>query len=206
MNNVPDDNIINQQLYILDPLSVIIKLAIISNKPIGTKLRIDNNVIYIQEPGPFQAICRYFLKSNKSDLNYLKNPIELACKEYLKEDIINNNKKIIDLFKCAQNGLTKLIETYKTCTIMSICLGYYMSLIDNYLDKKNDDKLFRKDKMSQFYTVEVLNKMYKIWTQEKINIVLNITSFLLNDEKANTNVITLENIMNTIDSEIQCLF
>ena len=38
INSMPDDNNANLHLFILDPLSVIIKLAIISNKPIGTKL------------------------------------------------------------------------------------------------------------------------------------------------------------------------
>ena len=46
INSIPDDINANLHLYILDPLSVIIKLAIISNKSIGTKLRIDNNIIY----------------------------------------------------------------------------------------------------------------------------------------------------------------
>ena len=66
INLIPDDDNTNLHLYILEPLSVIIKLAIISNKPIGTKLRMYNNIIYFQEPGPFQALCRYFLKSNKN--------------------------------------------------------------------------------------------------------------------------------------------
>ena len=43
-----DNNTLNIKMYILDPLSVIIKLAIISNKPVGTKLLIINNVIYFQ--------------------------------------------------------------------------------------------------------------------------------------------------------------
>jgi hypothetical protein len=206
MNNVPDDNLINQQLYILDPLSVIIKLAIISNKSIGTKLRIDNNIIYIQEPGPFQGFCRFIFKSNKSELNYLNNPIELACKKYLNKETIEKMPKISELFKCAQNGLSRLSETYKNSSIMVICLGFYISLIDNYLYNRENDKLFRKDRMSQFYTMEVLNKMYEKWTYEKICIVLNLTTFLLNDENANTNVIALENIMNTIDSEIKSIF
>jgi hypothetical protein len=203
---VPDDNVVNQQLYILDPLSVIIKLAIISNKPVGTKLRIDNNVIYIQEPGPFQGLCRYFFKSNKSDLNFFNNPIEFACKHFLTKEEIEKNPKIVELFKCAQNGLQKLSETYRSSTILFLLLGFYMSLIDNYLDNQKNGKLFRKDRMTQFYTKEVLEQMYGIWTQEKIGIILNITSFLLTDDKANTNVITLENIMGTIDGEIQSLF
>ena len=79
MNNIisiPDDNLnINIKLFLLDPLSVIIKLAILSNKPIGTKLLIHNNIIYFQEPGPFQVLCRVIYKSNKTDLQYMYNPI-----------------------------------------------------------------------------------------------------------------------------------
>ena len=44
--NIPDDNQnINLKLFILDPLSVIIKLAIISNKQNDIKICIYNNVI-----------------------------------------------------------------------------------------------------------------------------------------------------------------
>ena len=80
MNILPENNNnINIKLFILDPLSVIIKLAIISNKPIGTKILIQNNIIHFQEPGLFQAICRYMLNTNKTDLQYMYNPIQLAC-------------------------------------------------------------------------------------------------------------------------------
>ena len=46
MDTLPNNKTDNLQLFILDPFSVIIKLAILSNKPIGTKIRIDNNIIY----------------------------------------------------------------------------------------------------------------------------------------------------------------
>ena len=59
MDVIPDNKLVDIQLYVLDPLSVIIKLAILSNKPIGTKLHIDKNIIQLQEPGPFQSFCRY---------------------------------------------------------------------------------------------------------------------------------------------------
>jgi hypothetical protein len=204
-NLMPDDNNSNLHLYILDPLSVIIKLAIISNKPIGTKIRIDNNIIYLQEPGPFQAVCRYVLKSNKTDIQYLYNPIELACNKYLTKTVIQQHPKIKDLFKCAQNGILKLIETYKTCSVMRICLNYYLSLIANYLDEKNNDTLFRKDGMSPFYTSEILEKLSKIWTQEKIKIVLNLTTFLSSDDSAETNVKSLETIIDGIDKQVNQL-
>ena len=206
MNSIPDDDNTNLHLYILEPLSVIIKLAIISNKPIGTKLRMYNNIIYFQEPGPFQALCRYFLKSNKTDIQYLYNPIEIACKNYL-VDIDEDtqtilNQRFTNLFKCAQNGLLKLIETYKHCSVMRICLNYYVSLISNYLEEKNNETLFRKDDMTKFYTTEIIHKLSQIWTSDKISIVLNLTSFLTNDTSAEMNVKSLETIIDGIDKQV----
>ena len=204
-NLIPDDNNSNLHLYILDPLSVIIKLAIISNKPLGTKIRIDNNIISLQEPGLFQSVCRYILKSNKTDIQYIYNPIELACNKYLTKTLIQQHPKIKDLFKCAQNGILRLIETYKSCSVMRICLNYYLSLIANFLDEKYNDSLFRKDGMSPFYTQEILEKLSKIWTQEKIQIVLNLTTFLLSDDSAETNVKSLETIIDGIDKQVNQL-
>jgi len=205
INYIPDDNNTYLHLYVLDPLSVIIKLTIISNKPIGTKLRIDNNIIHLQEPGPFQALCRYFLNSNKTDIQYLYNPIEIACKNYLTKISIQQNPKIKDLFKCAQNGILKLIETYKSCSVMRICLNYYLSLISNYLEDKNNESLFRKDNMSPFYTTEIIDNLSKIWTQDKIKIVLNLTTFLSSDDSAQTNVKSLETIIDGIDKQVNNL-
>ena len=205
-NLIPDDNNTDLHLFVLDPLSVIIKLSIISNKPIGTKLRIDNNIIYLQEPGPFQAVCRYFFKSNKTDIQYLYNPIEIACKNYLVKSVIQQNPKIKDLFICAQNGILRLIDTYKYCSVMRICLNYYLSLISNHLEEKNNETLFRKYNMTPFYSQEVIDKSSKIWTQDKIKIILNLTTFLSNDESAETNVKSLETIMNGIDERITQMF
>jgi hypothetical protein len=205
MDNLPNNKTDNLHLFILDPLSVIIKLAILSNKPIGTKIRIDNNIIYTQEPGPFQAICRYMFKNNKTDIQYLYNPIELACQQYLIKSVIQQNPKIKDLFKCAQNGILKLIETYKNCSVMRICLNYYFSLIANHLEEKNNDALFRKDNMSTFYTTELLHNTSKLWTQDKIKIILNLTTYLSSNDTAETEVKSLETIIDGIDTQISLL-
>ena len=202
MDTLPNNKTDNLQLFILDPFSVIIKLAILSNKPIGTKIRIDNNIIYLQEPGPFQSVCRYIFNNNKTDIQYLYNPIELACQQYLNGDVIKQNPKIKDLFKCAQSGLIKMIETYKASSVMRICINYYLSLISNHLEELNNTTLFKKDNMSVFYTTELLNKLTKIWTQEKIKIILNLTTFLSSDDNAETDVKSLETIMDGIDKQV----
>jgi hypothetical protein len=205
-NILPDNRPIDQHLFILDPLSVIIKLAILSNKPIGTKLCISRNIIYFQEPGIFQGLCRYVFKTNKTDLQYLYNPIELACQYYLSNTNIQQNPKLKDLFRCAQNGILKLIETYKQCSIMRLCLNYYFTLISNHLDETHMENLFRKDNMTPLYTTELVDNLNKLWTQDRILIILNLTTYLINNENANTDVKSMENIMDNIDNQTQSVF
>ena len=73
---LPENNTkVNIKLFLLDPLSVIIKLAILGNKPIGTKFLLQNNVIFFQEPGIFQSITRMFYNSNKTDLQYMSTRV-----------------------------------------------------------------------------------------------------------------------------------
>ena len=205
-NIIPDNRPIDQHLFILDPFSVIIKLAILSNKPIGTKLCISRNVIYFQEPGLFQGLCRYMLKTNKTDLQYLYNPIEFACQYYLSDTSIQKNPKLKDLFRCAQNGVLKLIETYKQCSIMRLCLNYYFTLISNHLDDNHMENLFRKDNMTPLYTTELVDTLNTLWTQDRILIILNLTTYLINNENANTDVKSMENIMDNIDLQTQTVF
>jgi hypothetical protein len=200
MDTLPNNKTDNLQLFILDPFSVIIKLAILSNKPIGTKIRIDNNIIYLQEPGPFQSVCRYIFNNNKTDIQYLYNPIELACQQYLTEAVVKQNPKIKDLFKCAQSGLIKMIETYRASSVMRICIN--LSLISNHLEELNNATLFKKDNMSVFYTSELLDKLTKTWTHDKIKIILNLTTFLSSDDNAETDVKSLETIMDGIDKQV----
>jgi len=205
-NILPDNRPIDHHLFILDPLSVIIKLAILSNKPIGTKICISRNIIYFQEPGIFQGLCRYFLKTNKTDLQYMYNPIELACQQYLSKIAIQDDPKLKDLFTCAQNGILKLIETYKQCSIMRLCLNYYFSLISNHLDETCIENLFRKDNITPIYTVDLVSSLHKIWTSERIKIILNLTTYLNSTANADNDVKSMETIIDNIDLQTQLIF
>jgi hypothetical protein len=137
MNNTIPDNPqnVNIKLFVIDPLSVIIKLAILGNKPIGTKILIQNNILYFQDPGPFQSICRYVYNTNKTDLQYLYNPIEIACLTYLSKDYVQKTPRVKNLFVCAKRGLDNLIETYKNSSIIRLCLYYFSVIISNHLNQ-----------------------------------------------------------------------
>jgi hypothetical protein len=202
---LPDNKTVDLQLFILDPLSVIIKLAILSNKPIGTKICISKNIVFLQEPGPFQSFCRYIFNTNKTDIQYIYNPIQLACQSYLSKVAVQQNPKLKELFKCAQNGLGRLSETYKSCSIIRLCINYYATIIDNHLKEIYNDALFRNDNLTPLYTNELTSTFTKLWTQDRIKIILNLTTFLIGDENAATNVKSVETIMMDIDTQVQKL-
>jgi hypothetical protein len=200
---LPDNNTqINLKIFVLDPLSVIIKLAIIGNKPVGTKILISKNIMYFQEPGPFQALCRVIFKTNKTDLQYMYNPIELACKQFLSKEFVKNTPRIKNLFTCAQNGIKRLIETYKTNSIISLTLNYFNVIITNHVEQTYNESIFSKDGMTSLYTKELLEELFSYWSQEKIKVVLDLITFLTNDKSASSNVKSLENIMETNDIEL----
>jgi hypothetical protein len=198
--------------YILDPLSVIIKLAILAKKPIGSKITIDSNIIYIQEIGIFQGFVRFVYKINKDQIQYLYNPIELASCKFLSDSYIKQYPKLKNLFKNAIKGIEKLIETYKQNIIFTHSLFMYESLIYNNLsgnslkdltDPDYNPFLFKSDSISDEYTKEIIDNFILVWTDERIKLVLNMIDFIDQDIGYEQSVKCLEDLMNIIDKEIQ---
>ena len=189
-------------LFLLEPLSVIIKLAIIGNKPVGTKIYIDSHIIYFQAPGPFQSLCRYVLKSNKTDIQYLYNPIELACKTYLSETYIAKYPNIVKLFEAARSGLERLCDTYRTNNIICLCFNYFDALIEKYMLPNTTIVLFKPDIMSGLYTDELNAQFQDIWTADHIKIVLNLTQYLSKNNNNVSDINALENIIEGIDQTV----
>lgn len=205
-NTEPASSTLNIKLYILDPLSVIIKLAIMAKKPIGTKIIIRNNIIQFHETGYFQGLFRYFHGSNKFDLHYLYNPIQIACSYFLCNECNGNNnyERIQHLFLMAQKGIKNLIETYKTTSMVHVCLNYYLSMINNYMKKESNlTNMFHKDNMTSLYTPEIVKELHSIWNDSRIKIILDLIEFLDDEQISPGNVVSLENIMNDIDLKTQ---
>ena len=130
--------------YLIDPLTTIIKLAILSYKPIGTKLSIRDNCINIHEYNLLNTLIRYYLGDSKDDLRYICIPIEIACKKYLTVEMIQKYPKLIKLFKYAKSGLFNLIRTYDFSHKIVFSLKCYYSTVETYmklLEPKPEPKL-----------------------------------------------------------------
>jgi hypothetical protein len=206
-NHLPDDNTaINLRNYLLDPLSVIVKLAILASKPVGTKVCIQHNMMSFQEPGPFQALCRLVYNLNKTDLHFMYNPIQLACIQFLSAAALKSRPRMRNLFIYAQRGLERLMDTYRSNSTIRHSLNYYHAIIANYVDARYNAGLFRKDGMSVLYGEELVNSLHNQWTDKWIKAVLDMNGFLSDDSISSGNIRVLESLMMTIDTQTKDIF
>ena len=113
----------------LDPLSTIIKLALLNKYEDGVKISIKNNIITIQKKSYYQGIIRWFNNDNKFDLDKLFFPIIYASQKYL----IENNFNIKIIFEASLLGIQKLINTYSNNILISNYLKYLHLIINYYL-------------------------------------------------------------------------
>jgi len=202
--NKTNENKIDENIkYIIDPLSVIIKLLILSKKPIGSKLCVHKNILYIQNIGFFQSFVRYYFQNKKFDIQYLYNPIEIASLNFLNKDVVRKYPNIKNLFLNAQKGLENLIKTYNEYTFITHTLYMYSNIISNHLGDKYNDKLFIKDNLSYLYSDEIVENLNSIWDENKIKILLNMVEFLDSANSSNDNIKFLEEFMISIDKDVE---
>jgi hypothetical protein len=117
---------------ILEPLQALLQIAYLSFTPIGTKLTIHNNILYIQPPNYSQSIVRWYNNDTQEDLFYLFNIFYrfkkfyyflcggdggndvtgVALKDCEHSSKIVNKKLYELLIELAKNGIGNLIRTY----------------------------------------------------------------------------------------------
>jgi len=76
---------------ILEPLQAIIQISFLGFYPIGSKLNIHNNLLYIQAAGWSQPLSRAYYNDSKDDLFYLFNAVVRFNKFYKNMPEIQNN-------------------------------------------------------------------------------------------------------------------
>jgi hypothetical protein len=60
--------------------------------------------------------------------------------------------------------------------------------------------------MSDVYTEETVKRLGQSWPEEKIKIVLELITFLAQDQKADVNIVSLETLMDNNDVSSQEIF
>jgi hypothetical protein len=166
---------------ILEPLQALLQIAYLSFTPIGTKLTIHNNILYIQPPNYSQSIVRWYNNDTQEDLFYLFNIFYRFKKFYyflctrdgrdgsndntssvaLKEsdqfastsaNIVN--KKLYELLiELAKNGIGNLIRTYGQTEKIHIL--HTLQMYKNILE--NDSDLTKQNQRPDIYNHEIDN-------------------------------------------------
>lgn len=146
--------------FVLEPLQAMIQLCLLSFCPVGTKLTINDNLLYIQTPSVSQGIIRYLNDDTKDDLYFLLNVFRrfLIYYDFLKESNSDLYKLLIHY---SQKGLDKLIQTYSDVDKVSLLhsLKMYKLILKNssFFEGLNDD----------YYEDDGKNKSKRKRTQNK---------------------------------------
>ena len=146
---------------ILDPLSFIIRLSVLSFKPNGTKISVYENRISYNEPCVLQGPLRWSYGDKRGDLHNLYNPIKKSLIWYDKSD-----EKIAGIVTYAITGINNLKKSYDPNSIITHSL-------DHYIDILNKDNSEQKEEIKDNYNVLYQN-LKTLWTDREILIIYNL--------------------------------
>jgi len=112
---------------ILEPLSCILNLAILSFKEPGTKIAVSNNRLYIQSPNLFQGPLRLVYGNNREEIHHLLKPLMLATELYPPE----TGPELKYMYGLAVQGLKHLKQSYNNGS-STVChtIDLYISVLE----------------------------------------------------------------------------
>jgi hypothetical protein len=165
---------------ILEPLSTLIQLAIISYKEEGTKIAIYDHRIYIQPPSILQAPMRMVYGNNREELHHLLNPIMLATMLYPPE----KSNELKSIYNLAIQGIKRLKNSYRRKNgsfshSSTVChtLDLYISILDRKVLEKSIhiDSYENTDENSDAMSLESQQKIFQdLWEESDISLVYNL--------------------------------
>jgi hypothetical protein len=176
---------------ILDPLTTVIRLSILSFKQGGTKISINLNKIEYQEPNILQGTFRWSNGDKRSDLHNLCNPLKICRMKYQPDD-----ERISNIYSKAISGLRKLQTLYdENSDSTSHALSHYINILNGYEYKIDPEQL------------EIYNKFSKVWTDNDIDIINDILIEIEEKSKKNEDFTcylnSIDAILNGKDLEIK---
>ncbi len=165
---------------ILEPMQVMIQLAMLAHSPIGTKISVSNNILSIQPPTFTQGMVRWWNNDNKDDLYYLFHAIRRYYKWYKNQnDIVYQY-----ILEWAIKGIDKLSETYNKADKNNI--RHTLALYKNVLDLKADE-IFKDNKEDTVNIDNVFKAIINLYDDKLIYVVHN--TLVMMEEETNTEYI-----------------
>ena len=184
---------------ILEPLQVMIQLALLSHCPIGTKVSVSDNILQLHQPTMYQGLWRWYNSDSKDDLYYLFHAIRRYYKWYKSDE---NNKIFTYILSVAIKGIDKLIATYSASDQTAIT--HTLSLYKNVLDLESPD-LFKDPSQESVNIDTVFSNIKDIYDKRLLKIIYNTLMIMesVNDEQKKSYLLGLLNILNPTNELIR---
>ena len=153
---------------ILEPLQGMIQLALLSVSPVGTKLTIQENILYLQVPNIIQPITRWYNADKKDDLYFLFQVIKRFTKWYSPEN--PNSPLTPELYELiiamSIDGLNNLVKTYsssESTTVIQV-INMYKNMLERKASQEVGDEKVNMDEVFEniikIYDVNILNVLH----------------------------------------------
>lgn len=164
---------------ILEPLQAMTQLAFLSFYPIGSKLTINNNLIFIQTSTWTQGMLRTYNNDKRDDVFFLFNAIIRFNRfySYLQEEDEDEDYSLLFnlLINLGKLGIDKLLQTYANIDQPSLLhtLQMYRTMLENPTVFCNDTDNSKKD------IDEVFIKIREIYSSDDFSVLYH-TLLLVN--------------------------
>lgn len=201
---------------ILEPISTLFRLSVLSFKPKGTKVSITENKIIINDNNYIQGITRWSGGDARTDLHNLFNPLDRL--EKYDYTYLFNNDNYNKILKYAINGLEKLKITYQNCSIIQHSLNLYITKLKNIIKENensnnSNEKGSFKNNVSNISNLsnmdendyKIENNLYhmfrNIWNNRQTNIICELLNEIFELKHKNNLNDSFENIENKLVEE-----
>jgi hypothetical protein len=184
---------------ILEPLQSMIQLALLSVCPIGTKLRIKENILYLQMPNIAQPIIRWYNADKKDDLYFLYAVIKRFITWY---NSALNAKSIMSLelyqliITMSIEGLNNLFKTYTVSDSNTVI--HVIQMYKNLLEYNNDKIMIEDyivDGENRINIDEVFEKIISIYDEN----ILHVIYYSLLQAQAETEYMNKNNVIDGLN-------
>ena len=213
----------NNNNSILDPLSCVIRLAILSFKPNGTKISITQNKISYNEPSILQGTIRWTQGDNRDDLHNIFKPLLKATEWY-----DTNKSELQEIFKLAISGLEKLKQAYSNNSTINHSIDRYILILQNDTNDTNSScsssssssrhnsrpssnsrPITRNSASSSAESNHIFEELKLLWSPREINIInnllLEINDLYDKDEPIEHMISSVESIINQKEQSVNDL-
>lgn len=200
---------------ILDPVTTSIKLALLYYKPLYTKVSIDKNRVYLQEPKVYQGFVRWAYSDEAKDIHVLMSAIDNFLNWYNISD-----KRVRYICHRVICGLEKIMKCYEENEDKIVVIKNIQFNIDKIkrttgelyeLDEKDDDdSVTSSDSVLSTISLDdgkdtIYYDFFKNhWNDRELMIVYNMLKELetdCNEKKQSSIIRSIENMLRYKDSE-----